>query len=265
MVVAYTFMLTYMILADLVIASVKLYRKSIPRCLVVHFLSIMTCAILYRVKVTSSCDRLNDSLHPDYKYEDNDKLCKWRRSNICWHYAITGVFRPLFWGRSNCKTSSTTLTTHRQIVRESGMVSFALGKNVGYEDRLYYRRLQSEINWYMMKESPDSLENGDRESYMDFRESTEGKYVIKLRDQKKNSDFKWNLLPHDNDHMNILHIFMDTVSRQRVYIAMPKTVDVLKKIPFTRNEKMRVYEFFRHHALGGYTWPNLMSSMYRSY
>jgi hypothetical protein len=156
------------------------------------------------------------------------------------------------------------IETHRQVAGDSEIVSFALSKNVGYEDRLYYRRLQSEINWYIMKESPDSLENGDRESYMDFRESPEGKYVIKLRDQKKNPDFKRKLLPHDKDHRNTLHIFMDTVSRQRVYRAMPKTVDVLKKYHFTRNEKMRVYEFFRHHALEGYTWPNLMSSMYGS-
>ena len=267
MVVAYTFMLTYMILADLVIASVKLYRKSIPRCLVVHFLSIMTCAILYRVKVTSSCDRLNDSLHPDYKYEDNDKLCKWRRSNICWHYAVAGVFRPLFWWSSAwspCEFSVTNVDLHRKVAGDSGIVSFALSQSISFENRLYYEIFQRELNLQMQKESPDSLENGDRESYMDFRESPEGKYVIKLRDQKKNSDFKRNLLPHDKDHMNILHIFMDTVSRQRVYRAMPKTVDVLKKYHFTRNEKMRVYEFFRHHALGGYTWPNLMSSMYGS-
>jgi hypothetical protein len=105
MLIAYLLLLFYLILTVVIIASVKMYRKSKIACLVLVLLAIMTCAILYRVKVISSCDQLNDSLHPDYKYEDNNKLCKWRTSDISCHYLVAGVFRPLFWGRSNCETS----------------------------------------------------------------------------------------------------------------------------------------------------------------
>ena len=254
----------YLILTVVIIASVKLYRKSKTTCLVLVLLAIMACAILYRVIVMPSCDRLNESLHPDYKYEDNDRLCKWRTSDICWHYVVAGVFKPLFWGSSPWSPCATNVDLHKKVAGDSGIVSFALSKSISFENRLYYVILQRELNLQMQMEPPDSVKNGDRESYMTFRESPEGKYVIKLRDQRENPDFKRTLLPHDKDHMNILHIFMDTVSRQRVYRAMPKTVDVLKKYHFTRNEKMRVYEFFRHHALEGYTWPNLISSMYGS-
>ena len=266
-VIAYLLLLLYLTLTVVIFASVKLYRKSKTACLVLVLLAIIACAILYRVKVTSSCDRLNESLHPDYKYEDNDKLCKWRLSNICWHYVITGMFRPLFWWSSAwspCEFSTTNVDLHRKVAGDSGIVSFILSQQIGYEKRLYYEIFQSELNRSMRDEPSNNLECGYRESYMDFRESPEGKYVIKLRDQRKNPDFNRKLLPHDNDHMNILHIFIDTVSRQRVYRTMKKTVEILKKYHFSRNEKIRVYEFFRHHALAGYTWPNLMSSMYGS-
>ena len=113
----------------------------------------------------------------------------------------------------------------------------------------------------MQTATPEELEHGSRESFIDFRSSPRGEFVVKLRDLRRKGLGR-ELLPADESHMNILHFFIDTVSRQRVYRAMPKTVELLKQYHFTKNRKVSVYEFFRHHAMAGYTWPNLMSSMY---
>ena len=85
----------------------------------------------------------------------------------------------------------------------------------------------------------------EREVFYDFRrDPIEGEMIIKLKDLSKNHEFK-NL---DNDHPNILNIFIDTVSRQRFHRRYSKVSKFLKKYHFSENKKMRVYEFFRLHS-----------------
>ena len=99
------------------------------------------------------------------------------------------------------------------------------------------------------------MDTVEREVFYDFRKDpVEGEMVIKLKDLSKKYKFE-NI---DNEHPNILNIFIDTVSRQRFHRRYKKVSKFLKKYHFSENKKLRVYEFFRLHSQRGFTAPNLM-------
>jgi hypothetical protein len=66
----------------------------------------------------------------------------------------------------------------------------------------------------------------------------------------------------DDDHYNILHIFIDTVSRNNFFRKYKKTTKFLQEHYHTKGKSKRVYEFFRMHSIRGYTFPNLFASTY---
>ena len=60
-----------------------------------------------------SCMNLQTSFDPSVRYSDTGKECRWARGKICWHYAVDGIFRPLFWwGRGDCRLFKTSLDYH---------------------------------------------------------------------------------------------------------------------------------------------------------
>jgi len=261
MALAFVFLFLYLLLAAATACLARLWRRSRSR----FFATLAVVAglgfLFYLLRVAPSCSRFNESLHPAFSYSEAGSECRWKKSGICWHFVIAGVFKPLFWGRTSCEHVPTDLSVHRAAAGHSRIVSFKLSTQVDYEKRLIFRDMQKDLQASMQSASPEELESGDRESFIDFRSSDQGEFVVKLRDLR-GKGLARKLLPADGSHMNILHFFIDTVSRQRVYRAMPKTVELLKQHHFTQKQRVRVFEFFRHHAMAGYTWPNLMSSMY---
>jgi hypothetical protein len=200
-------------------------------------LSLMALASLfYQLRVVSSCNHLYDSLHPDYVYSETGSECKWLRPKICWHYAIQGVYKPLFWGRSECNQYSTDLSLHRQKSGLTGIMSYPLSTKVEPEKRIYYTALQSSIISNLAESSQNEIDNGEKEVFIDFRNKPDGEVVIKLRDIR-NSNPNHNLLTHDKDHMNVLHLFVDTVSRQRFFRKFKQTASLLKDYHFTNKKK----------------------------
>lgn len=110
--------------------------------------------------------------------------------------------------------------------------------------------------------TPDDLESGHREFFIDFREK-EPKPVIKVRNMLKNDpDLKNRVKKVDKDHLNILNIFIDTVSRNNWHRKYHKTNEFLRKYHYLKKENKRVYEYFRMHSIRGYTFPNLFASTY---
>lgn len=217
----------------------------------------------YRVRVVPSCRHLNDSLHPDFTYSDSGTECKWLQPTVCWHYAIKGLYKPIFWGRSRCDQYATDLSLHRMRSAPSGIISYPQSNQIDYDYRTYLTRFQNEINSKIARSTQEEIDSGDKEVFIDFRRVPEGEVILKLRDLRKKSP-GLNLLPHDKDHLNILHLFVDTVSRQRLFRRFTKTAEILKDYHFTKNKKIRSYEFFRFHAIVPWTSYNLISSVYGS-
>lgn len=261
MAVAFAFFFGYLAITGTVIGMVRLWRKSRFGfwSVVAGFLILVW--LFWALRVSPSCSRWGESLHPDYTYSEDNGVCKWKKPEICWHYITTGVYKPLFWGRTSCATYETDLTKHREVAGPNKIMSYGLSNKLDYFTRVIFRDIQRDLNNSASISSAEEMESGNRESFIDFRDSEDGEFKIKLKDLR-NFGLNRQLLPHDKKHMNILNFFIDTVSRQRIYRAMPKTAEVLRNFHFTKNKRTRVYEFFRMHAIAGYSWPNLMAEMY---
>ena len=75
---------------------------------------------------------------------------------------------------------------------------------------------------------PLCLKNGDEEVYVDFREDPKGKLVLKVRDLiKKDPNVRERVKKLDKQHFNILHLFVDTVSRNNFFRKYKKTTKFL--------------------------------------
>lgn len=94
--------------------ALKSWKSNNVRIKYGYFIFWLTFWLLvYDFRVRRSCRHLQDSL--DYRMEYNNKglECRWEHGKICWHYTIDGIFRPLYWGRSDCTKIPTDLEEHR--------------------------------------------------------------------------------------------------------------------------------------------------------
>jgi hypothetical protein len=59
-----------------------------------------------------------------------------------------------------------------------------------------------------------------------------------------------------------LHIFIDVLSRNNFWRRYHKTGSFFKNYHYSQKKNKKVYEFLRFHSLIGYTFPNLLASVY---
>lgn len=112
----------------------------------------------------------------------------------------------------------------------------------------------------------EDIDFGEEEIFVDFRNKSVGEVFFKVRNlAERNETIAKRVKPLDKDHLNILHIFVDTVSRDNFYRKYKRTTKFLQDHHYTQKKSKRVYEFHRLHSLGGYTLPNLVASTYGSY
>ena len=146
---------------------------------------------------------------------------------------------------------------------ETKLVAYPLVANMSFEIKQQQYDFQKEIMSNLKGVKPEELETGKEEVYVDFRNKTSGELVIKVRDLiKGNTTMEDRVKPLDKDHLNILHIFIDTVSRNNFLRKYKKTSQFLRENFHTEKKKKRVYEFQRMHSIRGYTFPNLFASTY---
>ena len=112
--------------------------------------------------------------------------------------------------------------------------------------------------------TPLEMEKGPLEVFVDFRKRSTGELKVKLK-KLDFSNRETKVEKHDLEHPNILRIFCDTVSRQRFIRRFLKTKAFFKKYHFSKNKKLRSYEFFRFHSLRAFTYPNLIASTYGNF
>lgn len=124
-------------------------------------------------------------------------------------------------------------------------------------------QLQEKVNKDIKAVDEEEFLKGDKEVFIDFRSKDEGELVLKVRDlTKKNSKVKQEVKNLDNENLNILRIFIDTVSRNNFHRKYKKTLKFLKKYHYLKKKDKRVYEFFRLHSIKSWTFPNLFASTY---
>jgi hypothetical protein len=109
------------------------------------------------------------------------------------------------------------------------------------------------------------LESSQSELFLDFRKNPLGEAIIKVKDRTKtNPTLKQRLKDTDEDHPNVLNIFVDTVSRDRIWRKYKRMVQVLADIKNNKDIKAEVYEHKMLFSIGGWTMPNKSAWFYGS-
>ena len=123
--------------------------------------------------------------------------------------------------------------------------------------------LQNKMNAGIKAVTIEQLNNGEEEVYVDFRTKATGQVVLKVRNLlQKNETIKNRVKKEDAQHKSVLHIFIDTLSRNQFHRRYNRTSKFLNEYHHSRKKNKRVYEFFRLHSIKGYTLPNLIASVY---
>ena len=132
-----------------------------------------------------------------------------------------------------------------------------------YDERYNQYKIQIKMHEQFRSETPESMLKNDREIFIDFRNNPEGELIFKIKNMKERSqEVKRRVKPLDDDNLNVLMIFIDTLSRNNFHRKYRHTKKVLEKYNFKNKASSRLYEFFRLHSIKSYTFPNLAASSY---
>lgn len=141
-------------------------------------------------------------------------------------------------------------------------MSYPLVTDLDYETINQQYELQMSVMDGLEQVDEEEVKSGEREFFIDFR-GKEPKEIIKVRNLlESNVERREKVKKVDKNHLNILNIFVDTVSRQNWHRKYHKTNEFLRKYHYSKKRNKRVYEFFRFHSIKGYTFPNLFASTY---
>lgn len=191
--------------------------------------------------------------------------CMFKSPSICWHDMIQGIYKPIFWfdSRQDCRLQgSGDLAVYKRAAKSTKIVSLPLTNKFSFQEQYYQDKLLDKVTNDMQSATQEEINNGEREVFYDFRTNPNGEVIIKLRDLSKTKEFEGKFLPHNDDFPNVLNIFIDTVSRNRLYRQLPNLVNFFRKyIPENEKTKM-VYEYFRMHSIQPFTETNLKASLY---
>lgn len=218
------------------------------------------------LKIINSCSNIQEALVNNDGYSEAGGECKWNHSDICWHQTFNGAWKPLFWLRSKCDTQKTDLSFYFEKNYEGRIVGFPNPVNfdeyaMGHFNRFRFAHL---LNMQGVNETEMIDPKNDMEVFLDLREKNRASLNITLKDYRllhPGTEF----LPVDDEHLNILVIFMDTISRQRFHRKFKRMKKFLSSFHYSKQREKRIYEFFRYHSINGTTVPNMMAAIYGNY
>ena len=125
--------------------------------------------------------------------------------------------------------------------------------------------LRDGIRAEMKQENGRSILESDRELFIDFRKDFKnGELLIDIKNKRDKNQLEKGrkVKAPDAQHMNVINIMVNMVSRPAFHRMYPKTKNFLRKYSWTQKKSKSVYEFFRAHSLKGYYFPDVYASLY---
>ena len=142
-------------------------------------------------------------------------------------------------------------------------MSYPLITKMTYNEKYNQYKMQKKMYEGFQSETGESMEKNDREIFIDFRTKPAGEFKIKIKNLKERDEkVKERVKPWDDKHLNVLRIFIDTLSRANFHRKYRYTKKFLNKYNFKNQASSRLYEYFRLHSVKSYTYPNLVASSY---
>ena len=112
-----------------------------------------------------------------------------------------------------------------------------------------------EFIYKQWKEVPaEAIEDSDDEIFVDLRKSRYGVPVIRLKSLERTNQERFKQIqPVDDEHLNVLNLFIDTISKERFYRRFRYTAQFLHDLKHDPENEIEMYEFHKFHTVGGTT------------
>jgi hypothetical protein len=107
------------------------------------------------------------------------------------------------------------------------------------------------------------IENSKTELFLDFKNDPMGEAIVNVKSRfKDNPELEKQILDTDEDHPNIVNIFVDTASRDRFWRKYKRLTQFFTNMKNDKNIKAEVYEHKMLTSMGGWTKPNMIGQFY---
>jgi hypothetical protein len=208
-----------------------------------------------------------------YDYNSHLTGCKYSKPNVCWHFVIDGMFKPIYWSGQECnskknmdrliKSQYTKLLTDpkKQIVAMPLVDTSVKNKKFVMAERELLKQIE---------EGSRAIPRGDinsvpEEVFLDFGTNPNGVSSIILKDKLKTNEELRNRVKDidiENQRYNVLNVFIDTISRMNFFRKYPRMTQFLASAKNDPKFTSRVYENKFFTSIKGWTLPNLAASIY---
>ena len=110
LIIAEFFLLFYIAITFYFYVIIKLYltKRKIAFWAVI-VLSLLLFLYLLFSRVIFSCSSINKGLVPGFEIDDNMGECEWKKAALCFHPMLFGLLKPVYWGRSSCKSQKSEI------------------------------------------------------------------------------------------------------------------------------------------------------------
>lgn len=256
------------VLYFIVLFNIYLFKRSKMLFLVWFTICMVVISTFTWTRIINSCGRQHLGLIEEDYYREDGVECQWLKSNICWHATLHGLFKPMYWFRSDCKKEPTDLSFYytKSANSSSRIIGFPNPTDMSLDTIKHFATLQDKIINGSKPVDASAINDpkDDMEVFLDLSEEGNEKLIVNLKDVR-NIHPEVKFQPHDLENVNILQIFVDTVSRPNFHRRFAKMSKFLSKYQYSKGETKAAYEFFRHHSNRGYTSPNLIGATYGNY
>lgn len=253
-------------------------------CLYFYFWRVKNSAMKLELNLDNAFTQNQEILanFPSYPREfqnrSNDpETCSLLNQTVSWHWALDDLFRPFHWFDTDCSDpkyySSHDFSNYLDIIRKSGKnttkIEFENIDNLRYPQT--WPRIKLKVINYIQEQvlanvravTDKELESSPNDISVDFKDPKNPKMTITVKDRRiQHPQIEPRIKDLDSNHLNILNIFVDTVSRGRFYRKYPKLAKFLVETKYDSKKANRVFEFTKMNSLYGHTFPNLLASEY---
>jgi len=255
------FFMIILLMIFFVIQGIKhsLTKKPITTLIVVPTIFLLIGFAIGNI-ITDSCRDWNKGLG-GHTVSYTDSSCKLMKPEICIYDLTSGLFDFTQWFRVECPDVPPHFEVMSRVYPQGNLLGFPRVEHFTREERYSDNMQHSVLNKVIPLKSLNDPEAKDLEVFLDRSNNNDIKFII---DVKRNETLVQERakITSKGFSKNVLVLFIDTVSRARAYKVLENTMQWFDKFIDQKNSERESFQFFKYHALGGFTQLNMYAAIF---
>lgn len=226
-----------------------------------YFIIFIVVALIYfyitRIYFIQSCSNWNIGIHNTHLI--NDEYCTLPQPEMCFHDLTNNWFDvSKLLKKDNCSNVINNLP-----------ITNSDSKWLAYPKTQFFSRKEKNTEFFqdtiLDKMIPVQENEIDKSEYELFLNQEKHEIFIKLNRNEsliERSKQKTNERENNPLAKNVLSLFIDSISRQHFRRKLKKTLEWIEGFYDNKTSDFESYQFFKFHASGSHTTPNMMRAFY---